>query len=246
MLLASTDVREVRRSAARVALLAYAAEASIGESQGQHPSQHRRRGLHHRAHLDLPLRPCEDLQSLKMPSVSPALAVTGRSLPFVTPFVPTSREGARQTGARRVERSSVLLISGHDPSSPKAPPFWFLPGGGSRKGETPEQTARREAQEELGVDLVDLGPPVWRRRAEFVFDGRRWVQQELFFAARVHGFTPAPRRLTELEKRTVTGACWWPLPLLAVTTQAIYPTRLASLLEDWLYFGPPPYPLLIT
>jgi 8-oxo-dGTP pyrophosphatase MutT (NUDIX family) len=33
---------------------------------------------------------------------------------------------------------------------------WYLPGGGVNKGETIEEAARREADEELGAELGDL------------------------------------------------------------------------------------------
>ena len=33
---------------------------------------------------------------------------------------------------------------------------WFLPGGKSEKNESPEQTAKREAKEEIGCDIVAL------------------------------------------------------------------------------------------
>ncbi len=39
---------------------------------------------------------------------------------------------------------------------------WELPGGHGRRGEPPEATARREAHEELGVDVA-----AWRRRGSF-------------------------------------------------------------------------------
>ena len=33
---------------------------------------------------------------------------------------------------------------------------WFMPGGGLKRGETLEQTARREAREEVGADLGEI------------------------------------------------------------------------------------------
>jgi len=37
--------------------------------------------------------------------------------------------------------------------------FWGLPGGGQEKGETWQETARREAKEETGLDIELLGKP---------------------------------------------------------------------------------------
>ncbi|HVN15924.1 MAG TPA: NUDIX domain-containing protein [Anaerolineales bacterium] len=33
---------------------------------------------------------------------------------------------------------------------------WFMPGGGLKRGETPEQAARREAREEVGAEVGEL------------------------------------------------------------------------------------------
>ena len=35
-------------------------------------------------------------------------------------------------------------------------PAWTFPGGGTRKNETSEAAVRREIQEEVGIELVDL------------------------------------------------------------------------------------------
>lgn len=41
-------------------------------------------------------------------------------------------------------------------------PYWTFPGGAADKGELPEQTARREALEEVGIDTAD-----WKEIGEY-------------------------------------------------------------------------------
>jgi hypothetical protein len=95
------------------------------------------------------------------------------------------------------------------------------------------------------VHLGDLGPPVWQRHARFVFDGRRWEQDEVYFVARTHRFAPAAIGLTPFERLWTGGARWWSIPDLATAEEVVYPARLATLLSSWLSDGPPPAPLLI-
>jgi hypothetical protein len=80
----------------------------------------------------------------------------------------------------------------------------------------------------------------------FVFDGRRWEQNELIYVTRTQMFTPVAKGLTHMERRMVTGARWWPLASLASTSATVYPDKLASLLTNWLAAGPPPAPLPIS
>jgi ADP-ribose pyrophosphatase YjhB (NUDIX family) len=47
----------------------------------------------------------------------------------------------------------VLLIR-----NPYGPMKWDLPGGGVRRGERPEEAARREVREEVGLSLTSLRP----------------------------------------------------------------------------------------
>ena len=137
---------------------------------------------------------------------------------------------------------SVLLLSGRDPSGGGVGPFWLVPGGGVNPEETPEEAARREAYEEVGAVLGDLGPPVWRRHTAFDFDGRRYDQSEVFFVVRTPLFTPVPTALTELERRFTTGARWWQLDELAASSETVFPNGLARLIAAWISNGPPPAP----
>ena len=51
--------------------------------------------------------------------------------------------------------------------------------------------------------------------------------------------------LTELERRSVTGARWWTCRELAGARETVYPTRLAELLRTLLAEGPPPGPVTL-
>jgi 8-oxo-dGTP pyrophosphatase MutT (NUDIX family) len=134
---------------------------------------------------------------------------------------------------------AVLLLAGRDPSDPAAPPFWFVPGGGADEGESTADAARRELREETGAVLGHLGPVVWTRRADFVFDGREFRQREAFYVVSTDRFPVQATALTEAEGRFITSWRWWPLAELAVTDEVVYPTDLARLVARWLGPGPP-------
>lgn len=50
-----------------------------------------------------------------------------------------------------LERDGAILLVKHTYDR-----YWYLPGGGVKKGETVEAAARREVSEELGAELGDL------------------------------------------------------------------------------------------
>lgn len=49
--------------------------------------------------------------------------------------------------------------------------------------------------------------------------------------------------LTELERRSVSGARWWTSEELLAARETVYPTRLAELLRRLLDDGPPGAPV---
>ncbi|MFF9488690.1 MULTISPECIES: NUDIX hydrolase [unclassified Streptomyces] len=168
------------------------------------------------------------------------------------PAEPVPAAGDSYTGGlRRVARvvlldprDRILLLHGHEPDDP-ADDWWFTPGGGVEGDETREQAALRELAEETGITEVELGPVLWRRRCSFPFAGRRWDQDEWYYLARTTRTATAATALTELERRSVTGARWWTYPELARAHETVYPTRLAGLLRTLLDEGPPAGPVTL-
>ncbi|MGW2210097.1 NUDIX hydrolase [Streptomyces sp. NPDC001781] len=138
----------------------------------------------------------------------------------------------------------VLLLHGHEPDDP-ADDWWFTPGGGLEGSETREQAALRELVEETGITEVDLGPVLWRRRCSFPFAGRRWDQDEWYYLARTAQTATTALGLTELERRSVSGARWWTCRELERAHETVYPTRLAGLLRTLFDEGPPATPVTL-
>ncbi|MFD7627553.1 NUDIX hydrolase [Streptomyces sp. NPDC059851] len=154
-------------------------------------------------------------------------------------------------GPRKVSRvilldpeDRILLLHGFEPDEPSVD-WWFTPGGGLEGGESREQAALRELAEETGITEVELGPVLWRRYCSFPFDGRRWDQDEWYYLARTArtGTEPRLHGLTELERRSLSGARWWTPQELLAARETVYPTRLAELLRTLLDEGPPATPV---
>ncbi|AYV30211.1 hypothetical protein EES41_26175 [Streptomyces sp. ADI95-16] len=156
--------------------------------------------------------------------------------------------------ARKVSRvilldpeDRILLLHGFEPGDP-SDDWWFTPGGGLEGAETREEAALRELAEETGIKDVELGPVLWHRYCSFPFDGRRWEQDEWYFLARTRTVRAETVMggLTELERRSVSGARWWTSEELLAAHETVYPTKLAGLLRTLLDVGPPGVPVVLA
>lgn len=123
-------------------------------------------------------------------------------------MAPVHRRSARVLPVDR--DGQVLLLLGHDPARPDAP-YWFTIGGGVEVGETLEEAAVRELQEETGIEVTEaqLGAPVHRGTHEFSFDGVDHVSDSTFFALRVDDVTVHFDGLEEGEVGNVVDSRWW-------------------------------------
>ncbi|MFE3604485.1 NUDIX hydrolase [Streptomyces goshikiensis] len=165
-----------------------------------------------------------------------------------------SAEPAAGGGPRKVSRvilldpeDRILLLHGFEPGD-LSEDWWFTPGGGLEGAETREEAALRELAEETGIEDVELGPVLWHRYCSFPFDGRRWEQDEWYFLARTRTVRAETVMggLTELERRSVSGARWWTSEELLAARETVYPTKLAGLLRTLLDVGPPGVPVVLA
>ena len=104
--------------------------------------------------------------------------------------------------------------------------YYLFPGGGVEEGETPEQSAVREAYEELGVE-VELGRLVSRE----TFRG----DQQLVFLARivggVFGTGTGPEMSSTSDSKNGTYTPVW-LPLTEALKRDVRPRELCQALLD--------------
>ena len=100
--------------------------------------------------------------------------------------------------------------------------YYLFPGGHVEEGETLEQAAAREAQEELGLD-VEVG----RLIADVVYQGNRQV----YFAASVKGGSFGSGTGPEFSAELHAGATFIPvwLPIRELANAPVYPEALRRL-----------------
>lgn len=86
------------------------------------------------------------------------------------------------------------------------PGLWRIPSGGVRPGEPVEAGVRREAGEELGIDVALTGYPLVARARLVHPDGRHLAWTTHVVTARpVSGTALAPRDLTEIAQAAWLG-----------------------------------------
>jgi 8-oxo-dGTP pyrophosphatase MutT (NUDIX family) len=140
----------------------------------------------------------------------------------------------QRSGIILIEDNKLALIERH-----RAGKHYFaFPGGGVDEGETPEQAAIREAEEELGI-LVEIKQKV----AEVFFNGNT---QYYFLAEKLSGKFGSGTGEEFDEYNPVYGTflpLW--LPLVDISTHNVLPRELADLVVRSAKAGWPVEPVII-
>ena len=126
------------------------------------------------------------------------------------------------------ERGRLLLLFDPDPVRGG---YWYPPGGRIEAGEAPEQAARRELGEEIGLDKVNLGPVVLRRRARFTYGGQRLDQDEWHLVGSVESTAVGAGRPGDNEAAAVAAHRWWSLSELRGSDERFFPEGLVEIVE---------------
>lgn len=110
--------------------------------------------------------------------------------------------------------------------------YWATPGGAVEEGETFEEAALRELEEETGLIMNEIGAEVGRRSFELqLVDGETVWAEERFFALRIAQTAISDRGWSAIEREVMAEHHWWSVEEIRTTSEILFPDRLLDLLE---------------
>ena len=108
--------------------------------------------------------------------------------------------------------------------------FWATPGGGLEPGEDPLTAARREIEEELGLQLQPI-VPFHETHDRFEHESEMVDNIDFFFLGRCGSAEPRLGWRTEAERKAMRELRWWTADEIEASTETIFPPDLAVLVR---------------
>jgi 8-oxo-dGTP pyrophosphatase MutT (NUDIX family) len=130
-----------------------------------------------------------------------------------------------------------------DASRPGLREFWFTPGGGIEPGESAEEAALREMEEEVGLTNLPIIAEVGRREALNDLFERAAICRERYFLIRAPSDHFDTARLAETDQDEVLEVRWWGLDAFAASGHVLIPTSVIDLTRAILSGAMPSTPV---
>jgi 8-oxo-dGTP pyrophosphatase MutT (NUDIX family) len=125
--------------------------------------------------------------------------------------------------------NKILGFHAEDPTSGTA--YFFLPGGKIEAGETPRESALREAIEETGYDVILTEGFEEERVYPFLWNGQMYLSRTVFFAGTLRNSSKNPQKIIDddtyhrgvawIDLKDVQKSLAYQPEILAATEQAI-------------------------
>ncbi|WP_462380929.1 NUDIX hydrolase [Pseudomonas sp. Marseille-QA0892] len=130
--------------------------------------------------------------------------------------------------------NEVLLFRfEHEEDALAGTSHWATPGGGVEEGETFHAAAIRELQEETGIRLETVAPPVADRTVSLMLPSGEWVTAvEQYFVVHVGSTAICRAGWTGHEAKVMKTHRWWSAEALMSTNETIWPENLLQMLRE--------------